>query len=185
VRTSSIKAHSERIASMSWLNNHVFSTGSRDKTINTHDLRQKQIVSTLRKHEQEVCGLRWSPHDTYLASGGNDNIINIWDVRKDKQPVFSFNEHKAAVRALAWSPHFYGLLLSGGGNTDKSLKVWNVGSGCLVESIETESQICNIAFSTHSNEFVTTHGFSGNQIMVWNGEGNERISVLDGHVFRV
>jgi len=85
---------------MSWLNNYVFSTGSRDKTINTHDLRQKQIVSTLINHDQEVCGLRWSPHDTYLASGGNDNIINIWDIRKGNgQPVYSFSEHKAAVRA--------------------------------------------------------------------------------------
>lgn len=111
VRTSSIMAHTNRIASMSWLNYHVFSTGSRDNTINTHDLRQKQIVSTLRKHEQEVCGLRWSPHDTYLASGGNDNIINIWDIRKgDGNPVYSFADHKAAVRALAWSPHVYGLL---------------------------------------------------------------------------
>lgn len=32
---------------------------------------------------------------------------------------------------------------------------------------------------------MTTHGFSGNQIMVWNGDSNERISVLEGHIFRV
>ena len=31
VKTSSIKAHYNRIASMSWLNNNVFSTGSRYK----------------------------------------------------------------------------------------------------------------------------------------------------------
>lgn len=141
-------------------------------------------MSTLKKHDQEVCGLRWSASDTYLASGGNDNVIYIWDIRKDK-PVLSFNEHRAAVRALAWSPHQYGLLLSGGGNTDKSLKIWNVSQGHLVQSIETESQICNIAFSPHSNEFVTTHGFSGNQIMVWNAEKFERVSVLEGHVCRV
>lgn len=59
---------------------------------------------------------------------------------RDK-PVLSFNEHRAAVRALAWSPHQYGLLLSGGGNTDKSLKIWNVSQGHLVQSIETESQV--------------------------------------------
>ena len=42
-----------------------------------------------------------------------------------------------------------------------------------------------MAFSPHSNEFVTTHGFSGNQIMIWNSANNERISVLEGHISRV
>ena len=55
--------------------------------------------------------------------------------------MLTFREHQAAVRALAWSPHQYGVLLSGGGNGDKSLKVWNVNTGSLVSSIETESQV--------------------------------------------
>ena len=60
VQISSSQAHLDRISSMSWLNSHVFSTGSRDKNIKTHDMRQKQVVSTFNKHKQEVCGLRWS-----------------------------------------------------------------------------------------------------------------------------
>lgn len=32
---------------------------------------------------------------------------------------------------------------------------------------------------------MTTHGFSKNQIMVWNGLTRERVSVLDGHAQRV
>lgn len=55
--------------------------------------------------------------------------------------MLTFEEHKAAVRALAWSPHQYGVLLSGGGNSDKSLKFWNISSGSLTASVETESQV--------------------------------------------
>lgn len=62
------------------------------------------------------------------------------DCRSD-MPILSFDDHKAAVRAMAWSPHQYGVLLSGGGNTDKSLKFWNVSQGALVASVETESQV--------------------------------------------
>jgi len=30
-------------------------------------------VATLKLHEQEVCGLKWSHDGRYLASGANDN----------------------------------------------------------------------------------------------------------------
>lgn len=46
---------------------------------------------------------------------------------------------------MAWSPHQYGVLLSGGGNTDKSLKFWNVSQGALVASVETESQVDSLS----------------------------------------
>jgi len=67
---------------MSWMNPNVVSTGSRDYTIKTFDLRCRDKVTILKRHNQEVCGLKWSPNGIYLASGGNDNIINIWDQRK-------------------------------------------------------------------------------------------------------
>ncbi|RYY86081.1 hypothetical protein EON63_06395 [archaeon] len=32
-------------------------------------------------HTHEVCGLAWSPDSTLLASGGNDNLLCVWDAR--------------------------------------------------------------------------------------------------------
>lgn len=55
-------------------------------------------------HKQEVCGLKWNPEGSLLASGGNDNKLLIWDSRNTK-PVAKFNEHLAAVKAISWSPH--------------------------------------------------------------------------------
>ena len=74
--------HSSRISSMSWMNPHVVSTGSRDNTIKTFDLRTSSPSVVLKRHKQEVCGLKWSPNGIYLASGGNDNVVNIWDHRR-------------------------------------------------------------------------------------------------------
>lgn len=172
------------MCSMSWMNNNVLSTGSRDSQVKTYDLRSKDVVSVLTKHQQEVCGLSWDHKQSYLASGGNENSIYVWDIRKNN-PVKCFKEHKAAVRALSWSPHNFGTLVSGGGNYDKTIKIWNVNSGDSLHTIETDSQVCNLTFSKHSNEIVSTHGYSKNQIMVWNIEKKERIAVLDGHGTRV
>ena len=76
------RAHEDRICTISWMNNHVLSNGSRDSTISNIDIRDKSTISIFKKHTQEVCGLKWSPESIYLASGGNENNIYVWDLRK-------------------------------------------------------------------------------------------------------
>ena len=36
-----------------------------------------------------------------------------------------------------------------------------------MQSIDTGSQVCNLAWSKHASELVSTHGYSQNQILVW------------------
>lgn len=48
----------------------------------------------------------------YLASGGNDNKLLVWDHKSTNEgsPVQTYTDHQAAVKAIAWSPHHHGLL---------------------------------------------------------------------------
>lgn len=79
-------------------------SGSRSGAIHHHDVRvANHHVATLARHTQEVCGLKWSPDGKFLASGGNDNLLMIWDagvntVNNTTNPVFTFNQHQAAVK---------------------------------------------------------------------------------------
>src|SRR6218665_564251 len=76
-------------------------SGCRSGAIHNHDVRiQRHHVASLRSHTQEVCGLQWSPSGRYLASGGNDNILNIWDAvtTGEPTPLHSFSQHQAAVK---------------------------------------------------------------------------------------
>jgi WD40 repeat protein len=82
----SMDGHRARVSSLSW-NGPTLSSGGRDSTIVHHDVRSaRHKVGTLRGHTQEVCGLKWSPSGTQLASGGNDNLLNIWDDRYATAP---------------------------------------------------------------------------------------------------
>ena len=82
----SMDGHRARVSSLSW-NGPMLSSGGRDSTIIHHDVREaRHKVGTLRGHTQEVCGLKWSPSGTQLASGGNDNLLNIWDDRYTASP---------------------------------------------------------------------------------------------------
>uniref|UniRef100_A0A7S1CDR3 CDC20/Fizzy WD40 domain-containing protein n=1 Tax=Bicosoecida sp. CB-2014 TaxID=1486930 RepID=A0A7S1CDR3_9STRA len=135
-------------------------------------------------HRQEVCGLRWSPDNVTLASGGNDNKLLIWNAATHKQQ-WRLTKHRAAVKALAWSPHQHGLLASGGGTADQCIRFWNATTGAHVRSVDTGSQVCNVAWSRSSNELVSTHGYSLNQVIVWRYPDMSKVATLTSHTSRV
>lgn len=70
-------------------------------------------------------------------------------------PVQQYTEHLAAVKAIAWSPHQHGLLASGGGTADRCIRFWNTLTGQPLQCTDTGSQVCNLAWSKHTNELVS------------------------------
>jgi len=185
-RVRTFTGHTARIGAMSWSGSTIAS-GSRDKMIYFRDVRaQEPLTSRLAAHKQEVCGLKWS-HDepAQLASGGNDNKLLVWDIKNQSQPIYKFAEHTAAVKAIAWSPHQHGLLASGGGTADRSIRFWNTLSGSSLNSVDTGSQVCNLAWSQNCNEIVSTHGYSLNQVAIWKYPTMDKVATLTGHTSRV
>eukprot|EP00501_MAST-03F_sp_TOSAG23-6_P000084 GSMAST32.ASY1.ANO1.86.1 assembled CDS len=171
----SMSGHRGRIGSLSW-NQHIVSSGSRDTTIHNHDVRERNHhVASLIGHKQEVCGLEWSPDGTTLASGGNDNLLCLWDARKSaSSPRCTLGAHQAAVKALAWCPFQRNVLASGGGTADRCIKFWNTSNGACLNSMDTGSQ-----------EIVSSHGFSDNQLCLWSYPKMQKITELKGHGKRV
>lgn len=205
--------HPQRVSTMSWANN-LLATGGRDNTIRVFDARKGgRPVMRLSGHESEVCGLRWSPDRATLASGGNDNRVLLWSVagavRAKRQassssssgaasgdgaasglsarlePLYRLSGHRAAVKALDWSPHRRGLLVSGGGTLDKSLRFWNALTGECVGCVDTGCQVCNVRWSLSGEELVTTHGYSRNDVCLWRYPSMQRLATLSGHKSRV
>lgn len=74
-------------------------SGSRDGSIHYHDVRKPEHCVGLSKfHQLEVCGLRWSRDGRQLASGGNDNLVCLWNASNPQEPVQIFRGHQAAVK---------------------------------------------------------------------------------------
>lgn len=146
----SIPGHFNRIGALAW-NSNVVSSGSRDKTILNRDIRcSNPLVSKFTGHKQEICGLKWSPDEQQLCSGGNDNKIFIWTSQSTNH-VHKFSDHQAAVKAIAWSPHQHGLLVSGGGTADRTIRFWNTLTGSKLQTLDAGSQVCNLMFSKTVN----------------------------------
>lgn len=146
-------------------------SGARDGQIHHHDVRiAHHHVGSYIGHTQEVCGLQWSFDGRYLASGGNDNLLNIWgnDVSQlngEASPLHSFR-HQAAVKvrtllpipfdrfnrcmtssllfphqAVSWCPWESNVLASGGGTADRTIRLWNCNSGACLNTVDAKSQV--------------------------------------------
>lgn len=202
-RLRTLDGHSARVGALSW-NQHWLSSGGRDSQIIQHDVRSRNhIVSTYVGHTQEVCGLRWNDEGSTLASGGNENLLCLWDASMSRRgnnsgynrsenfdqsnigPRLHLMQHKAAVKALAWCPFHRGLLASGGGTADRTIKFWNTNSGAVLNSVDTGSQVCSLLWSKHQRELCSSHGFSENQLILWKYPTMTKIQEFKGHTARV
>lgn len=173
-----------RANALSW-NRHTVSAGYRDGNIFDHDVRvANHLVRELRGHESEVCGLKWRPDGEMLASGGNDNTVNIWDARNSK-PKHTLRAHKGAVKAIAWCPWEKDLLATGGGRDDKHIFFWDVTRGTRKNNILTGSQVTSLHWSVHYKEITSTHGFPNNHISVWEYPTRNRIADFSAHDSRI
>jgi len=150
-----------------------------------HDVRIPQHhIQTYEAHSQEVCGLQWSSDGSQLASGGNDNLLNVFDFGNN-QTKFT-HSHLAAVKAIAWCPWQQNLLASGGGTADRTIRFWNTQTGACLNSIDTKSQVCALRWGPkHHQEIVSSHGFSNCSISVWKYPSLVKIADLTGHSQRV
>jgi len=117
-----------------------------------------------------------SPDGSILASGGNDNLLCLWDAatmsggsssRAVQQPRHRLAEHQAAVKALAWCPFERNTLATGGGTADRCIKFWNAANGAVLQSVDTGSQVCSLQWSKHDKELLSSHGYSENQLCLW------------------
>ncbi|KAJ9678356.1 hypothetical protein PVL29_020508 [Vitis rotundifolia] len=161
-----------------------------NRLIINNDVRvHSHIVATFRGHRQEVCGLKWSTSGQQLASGGNDNLLYIWDrsmasMHSCSQWLHRLEDHTAAVKALAWCPFQRNLLASGGGGSDCCIKFWNTQNGACLNSVDTGSQVCALLWNKNECQLLSSHSFMPNQLTLWTYPSMVKIAELTGHTSR-
>ncbi|GER46578.1 cell division cycle [Striga asiatica] len=205
----SLDCHKGRVGSLAW-NGYLLTTGSKDRAIISHDVRARNsVVCYVKAHKMEVCGLKWSNTGKILASGGNDNVVYLWDVRKmgARQHLYRFNDHSGAVKALAWCPYDDNMLASGGGTSDGSIKMWNTQKGTCISSTKTNAQasfgdyancgisvcyyeqVCGLEWNIHHKEILSGHGYGfepgNNRLCLWRYPSMSKIGESGVHTSRI
>ncbi|RLN92998.1 hypothetical protein BBJ28_00016427 [Nothophytophthora sp. Chile5] len=78
-----------------------------------------------------VLALAVSSDGKYLASGGRDKLVRVWDVEKNELQE-SFSGHRDAISALAFRLRSHSLF---SGSLDRSIKHWNLTEMGYVETL--------------------------------------------------
>lgn len=72
--------HAGKIGSLGCVNN-LIGTGGHDGMITMQDIRTRAEVGSYKAHQQQICGLKWSPDQQMIASGGNDNKLVLYSLK--------------------------------------------------------------------------------------------------------
>ncbi|KAK9805231.1 hypothetical protein WJX72_007327 [[Myrmecia] bisecta] len=167
------EAHSAEVNCLAFnpFNEYILATGSADKTVALHDLRNlKKPLHVFDNHSEEVFQIGWSPtNETILASCGADRRLMVWDLSKigdeqspedaeDGPPELLFihggHTSKSPEDAEDGPPE---LLFIHGGHTSKvSDFAWNAEDDWVVASVAEDNilQIWQMAENIYEDDFM-------------------------------
>lgn len=126
-------------------------TGGKDNAIIQYDVEKETRTAFLasawhsgqsyQAHEKEVLAMAVSSDARYLAAGGRDKEIRIWDLRTQKL-VKTFTGHRDTISALVFRTDAHSLY---SGSFDRCLKHWNLDGMVYVETLfGHQREICGI-----------------------------------------
>jgi eukaryotic-like serine/threonine-protein kinase len=134
-----------------------------------------QAKMTLHGNQKPIRSVSFSPDRKYLAAGGDDKLIYLWDVASGTL-IRSIGGDNGTINSVAYSPD--GKYIASAGN-EKNIKIWDALEGKLVRELTGHSDIINsIAYSKNGNHLIS--GSHDKTVKVWNPNTGEEITTLDG-----
>lgn len=83
-------------------------------------------------HADDILTISVSGDGNFLATGGKDGAVKIWDPRAQYSCVRTFPAHKGPVNAVAFRMGSHQLFTGG---ADRTVKIWNIDQLAFVETL--------------------------------------------------
>ncbi|CAG4950593.1 unnamed protein product [Colias eurytheme] len=123
--------HTSSVEDIQWSPNerNVLATCSVDKTIRIWDTRaapQKACMLTKENaHQNDINVISWNCNEPFIASGGDDGFLHIWDLRQfTNAAVGTFKHHTAPITSVEWHWTEPSVLASAG--EDNQVALWDL-----------------------------------------------------------
>lgn len=135
------------------------------------------LAYNLSGHSKEVNAIAISPDGKILASGSNDNTINVWNLSTG-QRLFTLKGHTDYIYSVAFSPDGQKIASASG---DGTVKIWNLQTGQLLQTLQSnsENRVFSVTFTPDGQTLVS--GNKDKTIKLWNPSTGQLKNTLKGH----
>ncbi len=152
-----------------------------DRTVRVWSLTKSNLVTTLpasRMDGMHKGVVLFAPDGALLATGETDGTIRVFDAAT-LQEQRRWTASREGITALAFSPDG-GLLASGSGFSDPTVRLWEVASGRPAGTLAGhDSWVAALAFAPAGKSLASA---SGDQtVRVWDVASHRQVSFLRGH----
>jgi len=146
-----------------------------DGTTWIYRLSNRQVIMRLGGHEGKVYTLKFSPDGRYIATGSEDETVNIWKLQIDQNGIIkatltSTFEHNNSVKSLMFSPD--GRIVATTA-LDKRVNLFSIPDGNILEppiSVYLD-EVVSLDFSNDGKMLAA--GTIGGELHIWHIEGLE------------
>ncbi|MBW8042147.1 MAG: protein kinase [Planctomycetes bacterium] len=141
-------------------------------------LRSRCEAATLGKHAGSVRGVAFNHDGTLVASGGDDGVVRIWDVRA-RRPLRQLTGHQR-VFDVTFSPDGSKIASAGG---DGTIILWNTDTASEIRRLTGHrDSVRSVAFDLTGTRLASGSGnwFSRGTVRVWNVDSGEQLHVFEG-----
>jgi WD40 repeat protein len=87
-----------------------------------------ELLSKYSNHTGKIRSVAWSPDGKYIASAGEDKIMQVWEAATART-FLTCAGHSDWINAVAWSPDGMHIVSA---SSDKTARIWNAHTGSTV-----------------------------------------------------
>ncbi|PIA28331.1 hypothetical protein AQUCO_07200174v1 [Aquilegia coerulea] len=153
----------------------------------------QRLLATLRDHFGSVNCVRWAKHGRYLASGSDDQVIQIHERKpgsgttefgsgeppdiENWKLIMSLRGHTADVVDLNWSPDDSTLAT---GSLDNTIHIWNMSNGICTAVLRGHSSLVKGVTWDPIGSFIASQS-DDKTVIIWRTSDWSLVHRTDGH----
>ena len=161
---------------------HLVSVADKDLAVKIWDIQNHELVSSLAPNSAHVIAVTVSPDQRYIATGGEDGFVRIWDI--DRGVLLRTSQHEHGIYSMTISPDGRHLLCGSrripGERYPGVVWIWDFELGVLLRTLSGHKGHVTAITMTADSKYVLS-GDQHGTVYLWDLETGILLKTMAGH----